>query len=141
MSHRNDVAPGTLGVEVQDGSVAVDYLDGRTVTYAGPLREVEGALRCKPGKDVHVLVTDDEETEGVLVYVNDRKTHDDILDGSGVGRVLLESGEETELFPGVEVRVDGHAVVVEAAPALDGRVFVFEEDELGERAFEIVAER
>ena len=140
MSHRNDVAPSTLPVEVTDGSVAVDYLDGRTVTYAGPLREVEGELRCKPGKDVHVLVTDETETEGVLVYVNDRKTHDDILDGSGVGRVLLESGEETALFPGVEVRIDGHAVVVEAAAALDGRVFVFEEDELGERAFEIVAE-
>jgi len=141
MSHRNDVAPGTLGVDVRDGSVAVDYLDGRTVTYAGPLREVEGELRCKPGKDVHVLVTDESETEGVLVYVNDRKTHDDILDGSGVGRVLLDSGEGTELFPGVEVRIDGHAVVVEADDALDGRVFVFEEDELGERAFEIVAER
>ncbi|HKJ57992.1 MAG TPA: DUF5796 family protein [Halobacteriales archaeon] len=141
MSHRNDVAPGTLGVEVRDESVAVDYLDGRTVTYAGPLREVGGELHCKPGKDVHVLVTDETETEGVLVYVNDRKTHDDILDGSGVGRVLLDSGEETELFPGVEVRIDGHAVVVEADDAIDGRVFVFEEDELGERAFEIVAER
>ena len=141
MSHRNDVAPSTLGGEVGEGSVAVDYLDGRTVTYAGSPEEVEGELRCAPGKDVHVLVTDDSETEGVLVYVNDRKTHDDILDGGGVGRVLLDSGEETELFPGVEVRVDGHAVVVDADDAIDGRVFVFEEDELGERAFEIVAER
>lgn len=139
MSHRNDVAPATLGVEIADGSVAVEYLDGRRVTYGGPPEEVTGAVRCAPGKDVHVLVTDGDGREGVLVYVNDRKTHDDILADSGVGRVLLSTGESTELFPGVRAEVDGHAVTVESAGAVEGRVFVFEEDEFGERAYEIIA--
>jgi len=140
MSHRNDVAPGTLAVEIGDGTVAVEYLDGRRVTYAEPARAVGGDVRCQPGKDVHVLVTDEAGTSGVLVYVNDRKTHDDILADSGVGRVLLSAGESTELFPGVRARVDGHAVVVESEGAVPGRVLVFEEDELGERAFELGAE-
>ena len=117
MSHRNDVAPGTLGVEITDDAVAVDYLDGRRVTYAGPPETVAGAVHCAPGK-----------------------THDDILEGSGVGRVLLSPGESTELFPGVRAALDGHAVTVESAGAVDGRVFVFEEDEFGERAYELVAE-
>ena len=140
MSHRNDVAPGTLGVEVSDGTVAVDYLDGRRVTYAVPAETVEGDVRCAPGKDVHVLVTDGDGAEGVLVYVNDRKTHDDILEESGVGRVFLAPGESTELFPGVRAEADGHSIRVESAGAVDGRVFVFEEDEFGERAFELAAE-
>lgn len=141
MSHRNDVAPGTLGVEIADGTVAVEYLDGRRVTYSVPAEAVEGSVRCAPGKDVHVLVTDgDDATAGVLVYVNDRKTHDDILEDSGVGRVLLSAGESTELFPGVRAAVEGHAVTVESTGAVDGRVFVFEEDEFGERAFELVGE-
>jgi len=139
MSHRNDVAPNTLGVEIDDGTVAVSYLDGRRVTYAVPPESVDGSVRCRPGKDVHVLVTDETGTEGVLVYVNDFKTHDDILEGSGVGRVLLSAGESTELFPGVRARVEGHGVTVESAGAVDGRVFVFEEDEMGERAFELLA--
>ena len=139
MSHRNDVAPATVGVEIGDGSVAVDYLDGRRVTYAVPPESVAGTVRCAPGKDVHVLVTDGDGREGVLVYVNDRKTHDDILGGSGVGRVLLSAGESTELFPGVRAGVDGHAVTVESTGAVEGRVFVFEEDEFGERAYELVA--
>ena len=140
MIHRNDVAPSTLGVEISDGTIAVEYLDGRRVTYAVPPERVEGAVRCAPGKDVHVLVTDGGGAEGVLVYVNDRKTHDDILEGSGVGRVILSPGESTELFPGVRAELDGHAVCVESAGAVDGRLFVFEEDEFGERAFELVVE-
>ena len=140
MSHRNDVAPATLGVDVGDGTVAVEYLDGRRVTYAEPAEPAGEEVRCAPGKDVHVLVTDADEAEGVLVYVNDHKTHDDILEGSGVGRVRLDAGESTELFPGVRATVDGHAVVVTADGSLTGRVFVFEEDEMGERAYELRAE-
>ena len=139
MSHRNDVAPATLGVDIDDGTVAVSYLDGRRVRYTEPPRTVEEAVRCAPGKDVHVLVTDGDEVEGVLVYVNDHRTSDEILESSGVGRVRLGAGEATELFPGVRARVDGHAIVVESAGAVEGRVFVFEEDEMGERAYELVA--
>ena len=140
MSQRSDVPPSTVAVDVSEDAVAVEYLDGRRVRYPGPPTTVEAAVRCQPGKEVHVLVTDESGTEGVLVYVNDRTTSDEILEGSGVGRVFLASGESTELFPDVEASVDGHAVTVSAGGAVSGRVFVFEEDELGERAFEVVAE-
>ena len=140
MNLRGDVAPATLGVTIDDGPVAVEYLDGRTVTYGVPPEPVGGVVRCAPGKDVHVLVTDGTGTEGVLVYVNDHDTHDDVLESSGVGRVLLGPGESTELFPGVRARLRGHGVVVESDGVVSGRVFVFEEDEMGERAYELRAE-
>ena len=139
MRQRSDRSPSTLPVEVDEEAVAVEYLDGRRARYRADRQPVETSLRCRPGKDVHVLVTDPSTTEGVVVYVNDRSTHDDVLDSTGVGRVLLGSGEETELFPGVRVRMEGYAVEVEADPStVNGRVFVFEEDEMGERAYEIV---
>jgi hypothetical protein len=73
-----------------------------------------------------------------MTYVNERKTEDEILESSGVGRVFLESGEETELFDGVRASVDGLAVEVEVDfSVVDGRVFVFEEDELGEAMYEL----
>ncbi len=139
MSARNDVAPSTVGVELVEDGIVVEYLDGREAYYNGVPAKEEGAVRCRPGKDVQVLVTDPTETEGVLMYVNELKTNDEILEETGVGRVILEPGEEEDLFPGVTARADGHAVEVEADPeAAGGRVFVFEEDELGERSFELI---
>lgn len=139
MSLRNDVSPSTLSVSVEAEGVHVEYLDGREVVYRGEPEAMSGEVRCRPGKDVHVLVTDAAAESGVMVYVNDRKTHDDILASTGVGRVMLEAGEHAELFPGVTAGVDGYAVVVRADPEVaGGRVFVFEEDELGERSYEIV---
>ncbi|AHG03839.1 hypothetical protein HALDL1_09670 [Halobacterium sp. DL1] len=141
MSARNDIAPSTIGVELDEGGVYVEYTDGRRTFYNGVPEKVHGTVRCRPGKDVHVLVTDPSETEGVLVYVNDLKTHDDILESSGVGRVLLDPGEEEELFPGVTVQVDGYAIEVTADPEeARGRVFVFEEDEIGEYSYELFPE-
>jgi hypothetical protein len=141
MSARNDVAPDTLGVELTEDGIVVEYIDGREVFYHGPPEKVAGTLRTQPGKHVQILVTDPTETEGVLMYVNDRNTHDDILEVTGVGRVFLDPGEAEELFPGVTVRVDGYAVEVEADPeTARGRVFVFEEDELAEASYEIVNE-
>ena len=137
MDYRSDVSPATLGVDIGDGTVAVHYLDGRRVTYSAPTEAVDGQVSCAPGKDVHVLVTDETGEEGVLVYVNDRQTHDDIMEGSGVGRVRLAGGESSELFPGVTAAVEGHSVTVESTGAAPGRVFVFEEDEMGERAYEL----
>jgi len=140
MSQRSDVAPSTLGVDLDPDGVFVEYLDGSEVLYRGVPEPVEGTLRCAGGKEVHVLVTDPGETEGVMVYVNDRKTDAAILESTGVGRVVLEPGEETELFPGVEARADGYVVEVDADPDVaGGRVFVFEEDEFGERSYEVVA--
>lgn len=139
MSTKRDVAPSTLAVRLEEGGVVVEYLDGREVFYHGVPEPVTETLRTKPGKDVHVLVTDESGTEGVLVYVDDRKTADDIIEESGVGRVLLADGEREEAFPGVVVERDGHYHEVAADPAVvDGRVFVFVEDQFGEESYELV---
>lgn len=139
MVQRSDLSPSSLPVEVSEESVAVEYLDGRRATYRTPPEPVGDAVRCQPGKEVHVVVVRPESARGVVIYVNDRKTDDEILESSGVGRVVLARGETTELVPGVTVRADGYAIEVEADPsAVEGRVFVFEEDELGERAFELI---
>lgn len=139
MSIREDVPPETVGVELTEEGVVVEYLDGREAFYHGvPTREAE-AVTTAPGKQAHVLVTDESESQGVLVYVNDRVTHEDILESTGVGRVLLDPGETTTVFPGVRTTSESHRVRVEADfDSVDGRVFVFEEDEMGERSFEIV---
>ena len=138
MAGRGDVAPKPLGVELAEEGIYVEYQDDRRVFYNGVPEVVTGTLRCRPGKDVQVLVTDETATEGVMTYVNERKTEDEILESSGVGRVFLESGAETELFDGVRASVDGLAVEVEAnRSVVDGRVFVFEEDELGEAMYEL----
>lgn len=141
MSLRSEVPPATLDVSLAEEGIYVEYLDGRRVFFNGVPEKVHGTLRTRPGKDVQVLVTDPSGTEGVLTYVNERNTEADILESSGVGRVMLDKGETDELFPGVSVTLDGYAVEVTADPEeAGGRVFVFEEDELGERKFELFAE-
>lgn len=141
MAERSDIAPETLQVRLDPEGVEVEYIDGRSVFYHGVPEKRDGSLLSPPGRDVHVLVTSPDGTEGVMVYVNDRRTHDDILESTGVGRVILERGEETSLFPGVEVENRGYRVEVAADPeAAGGRVFVFAEDETGEAAYELVAE-
>ncbi|OLZ40325.1 hypothetical protein A6E15_04705 [Natrinema saccharevitans] len=141
MSARNDVPPSTIGVDLVDGGVVVEYHDGREVFYHGPPEPVEDAVTTPPGKEVHVLVTDPDGVEGVMTYVNDRNTHDDILESTGVGRVMLDRDDEEELFPGVTVATEAYSIRVEADPSLvDGRVFVFAEDEMSEHAYELVEE-
>ena len=139
MTYHSDVAPETLPIALTEDGIEVEYTDGRTTFYRGVPEKREGDLHTPPGKDTHVLVTDASETQGVLVYVNDRKTHDDILESSGVGRVLLDLDEETTVFPGVAVTNTEHRVYVDVDfTAVDGRVFVFAEDEMQEFSFEIV---
>ena len=141
MTYHSDVSPETLPVALTEDGIEVEYSDGRTTFYRGVPEKSEGDLHTPPGKDTHVLVTDASETQGVLVYVNDRKTHDDILDETGVGRVLLDLDEETTVFPGVSVTNTQHRVHVDVDfSAVDGRVFVFAEDEMQEFSFEIVPE-
>ncbi|WP_137291607.1 DUF5796 family protein [Natronorubrum halophilum] len=141
MSARNNVAPSTIGVDLVDGGVVVEYLDGRDVFYHGPPKPVEGAITTPPGKEVHVLVTDPDGVEGVMTYVNDRNTHDDILESTGVGRVMLEGDDEEILFPGVTVTTEAYSIRVDADLSLiDGRLFVFAEDEMSEHAYELVEE-
>lgn len=140
MSQRSEFSPDTLSIALTEAGIVVEYTDGREVFYHGVPTKIEESYTTAPGKEVHVLVTDPTETEGVLVYVNDRTTADDIIAASGVGRVLLDDTEETTLFPGVLVRAAGYRITVEADPeTARGRVFVFEEDEMGERSVEVVA--
>jgi len=139
MSMRSNVAPSTIGVDFVEGGVVVQYLDGREVFYHGPPKPVETGLRTPPGKDVHVLVTDPDGIEGVMTYVNDRDTHDGILETTGVGRVMLEANDKEQLFPGVMVSTEAYSIRVEAdLEVVDGRVFVFAEDEMSEHAYELV---
>jgi len=142
MSIRSDVAPSTLPVELLEEGVQVEYLDGRTTLYRGAPRKAEETLTTAPGKEVHVLVTNSEETEGVMMYVNDRKTHDDILKSTGVGRIVLDGGEAEEIFPGVTVATpDGMRCRIQGdLDVARGRVFVFVEDDWGEESYELVAE-
>jgi hypothetical protein len=139
MSYHSEHSPDTLSIDLTEAGIAVEYTDGREAFYHGVPAKVEERHTTAPGKEVHVLVTDPTETEGVLVYVNDRTTVDEIITETGVGRVLVDDGEETTLFPGVNVGAEGHRVTVAADPeTARGRVFVFEEDERSERSVEIV---
>ncbi|ELY54661.1 hypothetical protein C491_18704 [Natronococcus amylolyticus DSM 10524] len=139
MSQRSNVAPSTIGVDFVEGGVVVEYLDGRDVFYHGPPKPVERTVKTPPGKEVHVLVTDPDGVEGVMTYINDRNTQAEILESTGVGRVMLEGDDEEVLFPGVTVSTTAYAIQVEAEPSVvDGRVFVFAEDEMSEHAYELV---
>jgi len=142
MESRREVAPDTLRVSLEAEGVEVEYTDGRRVFYRGVPEPVAESVTTAPGKDVHVLVTDASETQGVLTYVDERTTEDEILETAGVGRVLLDSDAEASVYPGVTVRDAGMRVEVRAdLSTVDGRVFVFEEDPMGERSFELVADR
>jgi hypothetical protein len=139
MSNRSDIPPDTVSVDLTEDGIAVEYLDDRTAFYHGVPTKAEESVTTAPGKDTHVLITNKTETSGIMIYVNDLRTHDDIIEESGVGRVILEDGEADELFPGVTVQDRQMRVEVSVDyDVTDGRVFVFEEDEMGERSFEIV---
>jgi hypothetical protein len=140
MSTRSDVSPDTLGIELREEGIVVAYADDREAFYHGVPSKVEGTLRTAPGKQVQVLVTDPTETEGVMIYINDLNTHHEILESTGVGRVVLDPNEETSIFPGVLVRDTNPRVEIEADPeTARGRVFVFVEDEISEQSYELVA--
>ncbi|PSP73029.1 hypothetical protein BRC86_10665 [Halobacteriales archaeon QS_3_64_16] len=140
MSTRSDVSPDTLGIELREEGIVVTYADDREAFYHGVPTAVEGTLRTAPGKQVQVLVTDPTETEGVMIYINDLNTHHEILESTGVGRVVLDPNEKTSIFPGVIVRDTNPRVEIEADPeTARGRVFVFAEDEISEQSYELVA--
>ena len=141
MDGYTEVAPDSLTVRLTDGGIVVEYLDGREVFYRGAPTPVESPHQTAPGKDIHVLVTDENDTTGVLTYVDERKTEAEILKGSGVGRVLLDRDSERVLFPGVTVHKTQVRITIEVDhAAVDGRVFVFEEDQFEERSFELVSQ-
>ena len=67
MSTRSDVSPDTLGVELREEGIVVTYADDRQAFYHGVPTKIEGTLTTAPMKQVHVLVTDPTETEGVKI--------------------------------------------------------------------------
>jgi hypothetical protein len=139
MSFRSDIAPELIDISLEPEGVEVTYADGRSVFYHGVPTKAEETVTTAPGKDVHVLVTDPSEEEGVMLYVNDRATDDDILRSTGVGRVIIDRDETESIFPGVEATNAGYRTEITADPeTARGRVFVFAEDELGEESYEIV---
>ncbi|MDZ7745984.1 MAG: DUF5796 family protein [Halobacteriales archaeon] len=139
MSFRSDIAPELIDISLEPEGVEVTYADGRSVFYHGVPAKADGTVTTAPGKDVHVLVTDPSEEEGVMLYVNDRATDDDILRSTGVGRVIIDRDETESIFPGVEATNAGYRIEIAADPeTARGRVFVFAEDELGEESYEIV---
>ena len=139
MDYRSTVSPATLRVTREDDGIVVTYLDNREAHYRRPPEPVESPLQTPPGKAVHLLVTDPDVTEGSMVYLNDRNTHDDILESTGVGRVFLEPGESETLLAGLRVEMGGHSIEIAVEhEAINRRVFVFAEDEFVEHAYEIV---
>ncbi|SDJ43700.1 hypothetical protein SAMN05216226_103193 [Halovenus aranensis] len=141
MTTFSEVAPATLPVRLVDGGVVVEYLDDREVFYHGVPDPEPTPHTTAPGKDTHVLVTDESETSGVLFYVDERTTEGDILETSGVGRVILDKGETRTLFAGVEAtRNDLRYEIDVDEEFVDGRVFVFEEDQFAEYAYELTAD-
>lgn len=140
MTSHTEVAPDTLSLRLTDGGIVVEYLDNREVFYHGVPDPTETPHLTAPGKDIHVLVTDESETSGVLLYIDERRTEAAILEGSGVGRILLEPGESRTTFPGVEVQRNDLRYEIDVDDALvDGRVFVFEEDQFEEQSYELTA--
>lgn len=138
MVTHSEVAPDTLSVRLVDGGIAVEYIDDREVFYHGVPESTDPPYLTTPGKDIHVLVTDETETSGILVYIDERTTESDILESSGVGRVLLDKGERRTLFAGVEAtRNDLRYEIDIHEDAVDGRVFVFEEDQFAEASYEL----
>jgi len=134
----SEVAPDTLPVGLTDGGIVVEYLDGREVFYHGVPEPAETPHQTAPGKDIHVLVTDESETSGILMYVDERTTEAEILEDTGVGRVLLDRGELRSLFPGVEATRDDLTYEIDVDQSVvDGRVFVFEEDQFEELSYEL----
>ena len=140
MDDFEEVPPDTLSVELVEEGIVVEYTDGREAFYRGVPERIESPHQTAPGKDTHVLVVDESETSGVLLYVNERRTDAGILEDTGVGRVLLDADEETTLFPGVTVKGGGLRSEIVVDSDVSGRVFVFEEDQFSEHSYELVPE-
>ena len=132
-----EVHPVKLNAKIAVGGISIKYLDGRTAKYASEPHKVEKCIRCRPGKDVHVMVIQDGK--GEVVYVDELKTDHKILESTGVGKYLVPSTELVEVFKGVTAKKEGHSIEICANFELvKGRVFVFQEDEFGERAHELI---
>lgn len=138
MQHRSNVSPVPLPVERESDRIRLTYLDGRVVTYRGPFDDRDGGVRANRSFAVHVLVVDPESEEGVMTYINDYDTSDDILESTGVGRVLLAEGESEAIYPGVTARLSGETIDVRVHSAVGQvNVYAFVENDRGESAVKL----
>lgn len=139
MQARSNVSPVPLSLQSREQGVALKYLDGRLVEYRGPIEQSTGSVTASLTYEIHVLVTDPTSSEGRMVYVNDYDTSDAVLESTGVGRVLLDEDEAVSLYPGVQAtRTDEQITIDTEADAIAGAVYTFIENQLDERAYQLV---
>ncbi|ERG88414.1 MAG: hypothetical protein J07HX5_00559 [halophilic archaeon J07HX5] len=133
------LSPEPLSVDCDGAGITVTYADGRTVLYRGVPASVGSTHTTAPGTEVHLLVTDHET--GRLVYIDERTTDRAVLEQSGVGRLRLDANESCPAFPGVQVTRAGPRLkfVVDPDTFEASAVFVFEQDQFGERSVELLA--
>ncbi len=137
MALTTEVEPVKLSAEVTTSGINIKYLDGRVVKYASVPIQVEGCIQCQPGKDVHVVQLQGGEAE--VVYVDELKTDHKILESTGVGKYLVPMEKVIQIFKGVVARKEGHSIEICLETKLErDRIFVFQEDEFGELAHELI---
>lgn len=137
MASRSNISPATLPVEWTEAGIEVTYLDGRRVTYRAPPEATTEAVRAPASSQAHVLIADRDSGSGTVVYVNDHKTADEILQDSGVGRVLVAAGDVATVAPGVDAIGYREAVEIGLEGPTDRDVYVFVENQLRERAYQL----
>ena len=138
MRAHSNVSPAPLPVDQSGAGISIEYLDGRRVTYHADPEDTESDVEATITREVHVLVVDPRGEEGVMVYVNDYDTDDEILEATGVGRVLLSDGDVERIFPGVTATRQGERILIDIdEESFDGWAYVFVENQLGEHAYRL----
>ncbi len=138
MQPRTNVSPVQLPVDIGTDDVTIEYLDRRLVSYRAPVVERDEPVHAVHTYELHVLVTDATGEAGYMTYVNDLDTTDDILESTGVGRVILDADESVSLHPGVTASREGETITIQLTTSdLDSRVYVFVEHQLDERAYRL----
>lgn len=133
MEHRSNVSPVPLTVERSTEAVSLQYLDDRVVTYRGPFEESQSELRANRSFEVHILVIDPDTGEGIMTYINDYDTSDEILESTGVGRVLIDDGQREVIYPGITATLEGETIHVSLDSSIDDVwVYAFVENDRGE---------
>lgn len=137
MEARSNVTPNPLPLEIEDSTISIQYQDGRVVTYHGPIEERDATVSATLTYEIHVLVTDG--TEGSIVYVNDYDTSDEVLEATGVGRVIISESDSASVYPGVTASRRGERITIEVdRGAVAESVYVFVENQLEEHAYQLV---
>ena len=137
MGLRKEVHSAKLNAEITSKGIELTYLDGRTVIYSREPEKVEKHIKCQPGKDIHLIII--ENNTGKIMYIDELKTDHTILESTGVGKYLIPLKETIEVYAGVLARKEGHSIeIIADFDRVNGRIFVFQEDEFGERAHEII---